>query len=139
MTGIFDWIFTFIGRAFAVPELHAILAAMFAGMALAYLLTLPLPAMTPVKTAVRYGRVLIFFVVMGVALTFEPTPRTAAWAFSIAILTPLFHEWLFAIVYHRWPWLKPKALMTAPELVKAAEKIIEDEKASENDAGAPPT
>lgn len=127
MMGFLDWLFAFIGKAFAIPELHAVIAGLVVGMALAYALTLPLPAMTPVKTAVRYGRVLIFFVVMGVSLALKPTPRTAAWAFSVAILAPLFHEWLFAIVYHRWPWLKPKALMTAPELVKAAEPKREGE------------
>lgn len=110
MTGMLDWLFAFIARAFAVPELHAVLAALAAGMALAYVLTLPLPAATTLKAAKQYGRVLIFCTVMLVALTLHPTPRTAAWAFTVALLAPLFHEWLFAIVYHRWPWLQPKAL-----------------------------
>ncbi len=125
MSEFFDWLFGFLARAFAVPELHAILAGLFAGIAVAYALTLPLPAMTPVKTAVRYARVIVFVTVLGVSLALSLTPRTAAWAFTVAILAPLLHEWLLAIIYHRWPWLKPKALMTGPELVEHAERQAE--------------
>lgn len=110
MTGLFDWLFAFLSKAFAIPELHAILASVGVGMAMAYVLTLPMPADTAIKTAVQYGRVIIFVTVMGVALAMVPTPHMAAWAFTVAVFTPLFYEWLATIIYHRWPWLRPKVL-----------------------------
>lgn len=121
MTEIFDWLFTFLGRAFAVPELHAVVAGLFAGIAVAYTLTLPLPAMMPIKKAKNYGRLFVFVTVMVVSLTLDFKPRTAAWAFTVAIMAPLLHEWLFAMVYHKFPWLKPKALQTVDELEKGGD------------------
>lgn len=118
---IIDWIFTFLGKAFAVPELHAVLAGLFAGIAVAYALTLPLPAMMPIKTAKNYARLFVFVTVMTVSLLLDFKPRTAAWAFTVAIMAPLLHEWLFALVYHRWPYLKPKALQTVTELQKGGD------------------
>lgn len=113
-----DWLFAFIGRMLAVPELHAMLMALGAGLASTYLLTLPLPAWTPIRLAITYGRGLTFLIVMGVAVSLIPSPRMAVWAFTVAVFTPLAYEWLTALVYHRWPWLKPKAMMTAEELAK---------------------
>lgn len=110
MTGMIDWLFSFLARAFAIPELHAVVAGMAAGLAVAYVLTVALPASTPFKVAVQYARVVVFLTVMVVALSLKLSTYTAAWAFTVALLAPLFHEWLFAIVYHRWPWLRPKAL-----------------------------
>ena len=111
-----DWILEFGQKVLAIPGLHAILAAFGAGLAVTYLLSLPLPASTAVKTAVHYARVLTFFTVMTVAMVLLPTPVMFAWAFTVAIMTPLFYEWLTTILYHQWPWLKPKALLTAPEM-----------------------
>jgi hypothetical protein len=110
MTNFFDWLLTFAQKVFAVPELHAILVACVAGMALTYVLSLKWPAWTPVKAAVQYGRVLIFFVVVLVAVLQIRTPLMFTWAASIGLLLPLFYEWLGRIIYHRWPWLQPKAL-----------------------------
>jgi hypothetical protein len=110
MTDFFDWALAFALKVFAVPELHAIAVACVAGMALAYLLSLKLPAWTPVKTAVQSGRVLIFFVVVIVAVLQIHTALMFTWAASIGVLLPLFYEWLGRIIYHRWPWLQPKAL-----------------------------
>ena len=111
-----DWLLTFGQKVLAIPGLHAILAAFAAGIAVTYLLSLPLPAWTPVKTAVSYARVVTFLVVMTVALYLLPTPVMFAWAFTVAIMTPLFYEWLTTILYHRYPWLKPKALLTDTEM-----------------------
>ena len=111
-----DWILTFGQKVLAIPGLHAILAAFAAGIAVTYLLSLPLPASTAVKTAVSYARVITFLVVMTVALYLLPTPVMFAWAFTVAIMTPLFYEWLTTILYHRYPWLKPKALLTDTEM-----------------------
>lgn len=116
MMDFLDWVFAFIGRMLAVPELHAILAALSAGLAVTYVLTLPLPAWTPIRVVVQWSRVIAFGLVMGIAVYLIPTPRMAIWAFTVAIFTPLFYEWLSAIIYHRWPWLKPKALLTAEEM-----------------------
>lgn len=111
-----DWILEFGTKVLAIPGLHAILAAFGVGIAVTYLLSLPLPASTAVKTVVSYARVVTFVVVMTVALYLLPTPVMFAWAFTVAIMTPLFYEWLTTILYHQWPWLKPKALLTAPEM-----------------------
>ena len=123
-----DWILEFGTKVLAIPGLHAILAAFGAGIASTYLLSLQLPAWTPVKYAVNYARVLTFFIVMGVALALLPTPVMFAWSFTVAIMTPLFYEWLTTILYHRYPWLKPKALLTGPEMqARVAEKKITGE------------
>ncbi|MCX7041091.1 MAG: hypothetical protein NT117_00060, partial [Gammaproteobacteria bacterium] len=74
MTEILDGMLTFMLRVFAVPQLHAMLTAVGVGLALTYLLQLPLPAWTPVKVAVQYARLLIFFVVLGIAVVLVPTP-----------------------------------------------------------------
>jgi hypothetical protein len=111
-----DWLFAFIGRMLAVPELHALIMALGAGLASCYLLTLPLPAWTPVRVAAFYGRLVTFAVVFGVAVYLIPSPRMAVWAFTVAVFTPLAYEAAAAAIFHRWPWLKPKALMTADEM-----------------------
>lgn len=112
-----DWILTFGQKVLAIPGLHAILAAFACGIASTYLLSLPLPAWTPIKYAVNYARVMTFFIVMGVALAILPTPVMFAWSFTVAIMTPLFYEWLTTVLYHQYPWLKPKALLTGPEMM----------------------
>lgn len=111
-----DWIFEFGQKVLAIPGLHAILAAFAVGMAITYGFSQSLPAWTAVKTAVHYSRLITFFAVMATALALLPTPFMAAWAFTVAIMTPLFYEWLTTILYHRWPWLKPKALLTDTEM-----------------------
>lgn len=121
MTDFFDWAFSFLRKILEVPELFAVLTGLFAGMAVSYLLTLPLPSFTPVKVAKQYARGVVFITVMIVSMTIYRTPRTAAWGFTIAIMAPLFHEWLFTILYHKWPWLKPKALQTGAELNNSKE------------------
>lgn len=115
MTGFFDWLFAFIARVLAVPELHAITVASFAGIAITYLLQLPLPMRTPVKVAVQWARVWIFLVVLGVAFYQVRTFVMFAWAASFGLLMPLFYEWIGAIIFHRYPWLKPRALKTGAD------------------------
>lgn len=116
MTGVADWLFGFLARVLAVPELHAIAVASFAGIAITYLLQLPLPARTSVKVAVQWARVWIFLVVVGVAFYQVRSFVMFAWAASVGVLMPLLYEWAGAILFHRWPWLKPKSLLTAPEM-----------------------
>lgn len=113
-----DWegIFNFLGKVMAVPELHALITAFAVGLAITYAATVYLPAKTPVKWAVYAARLVIFCAVMGVSFWLKPTPRMVAYAFPVAILTPLFYEWLTNLLYHWLPWLKPKALLTAPEM-----------------------
>ena len=111
-----DWLLTFGQKVLAIPGLHAILAAFGVGLAVTYVFSQSLPAWTAVKTAVAYSRVITFFAVMATALILLPTPVMAAWAFTVAIMTPLFYEWLTTILYHRYPWLKPKALLTDTEM-----------------------
>lgn len=114
-----DWIdeaFKFAGKVMAVPELHAILTALAVGLGFTYLSTLPLPAKTSIKFAVQYARVIVFGAVLSIAFALKPTPKMVAYAFPVAIFTPLFYEWLMNILYHFWPWLKPKALLTATEM-----------------------
>jgi hypothetical protein len=111
-----DWLLTFGQKVLAIPGLHAILAAWGAGMAVTYALSLPWPASTASKTVIAYSRLITFVTVMTVALYLLPTPVMFAWAFTVAIMTPLFYEWVMTILYHKFPWLKPKALLTAPEM-----------------------
>lgn len=113
-----DWdaVWTFLGKVFAVPELHALLTAMASGLALTYATTVYLPAKTPVKIAVYAARALVFFTVMGISFALLSTPRMVAYSFPVAILTPLFYEWGMNILYHWLPWLKPKALLNASEM-----------------------
>jgi hypothetical protein len=113
---LLDWLLEFGGKVLAVPELHALLMAFAVGCALTYLFTQSLPAVTLVKTAVRWKRVIIFFVVFGIAVALRTTPVMVGWAFTVAILTPKVYEWGETIIYHRWPWLKPRALMTGTEM-----------------------
>jgi hypothetical protein len=112
-----DWILEFGQKVLAIPGLHAILAAWAAGCAMTYLCTLPMPAWTPIQTAVHYNRVLVFFTVMGTALALLPTPVMFAWAFTVAILTPASYEMATKALFLKWPALKPKALMTENELI----------------------
>lgn len=114
-----EWLeklFNLAVKAFALPGLHAILTALGVGFAVTYLLTLPLPAWTPIKFVVQYGRVLIFMVVFGTAVYLLPTPTMVAWGFTFAACIPLLYEWVMTSLYHRYPWLKPKALLTANEM-----------------------
>ena len=111
-----DWALTFGQKVFAIPGLHAILAAYGVGFAITHLFTLSLPAWTPVKTAVTYSRLIIFFAVMGTALFILPTPVMFAWSFTVAALTPKSYEGFMEWLYHRWPYLKPKALLTDTEM-----------------------
>jgi len=118
-----DWLLTFGQKVLAIPGLHAILAAFGVGLAVTHVFTLSLPAWVAIKTVVAWSRLIIFLAVMTTALTLLPTPVMFAWAFTVAIMTPLFYEWLTTILYHRYPWLKPKALLTGPEMqARVAEK-----------------
>lgn len=114
--------FDFLGKVLLVPELHAMLLSVCVGMALSYLFAQTLPAWTAVKTAVRFQRVIVFFAVMGTALSSVYTPRMAAWAFTVAIFTPLFYEWLGTIIFHKWPWLRPRSMLSAEEMLARANK-----------------
>lgn len=119
-----DWLLTFGQKVLAIPGLHAILAAWGAGMAVTYALSLPWPASTASKTVIAYSRLITFVTVMTVALYLLPTPVMFAWAFTVAIMTPLFYEWVMTILYHKFPWLKPKALLTDTEMqARIKEKI----------------
>jgi hypothetical protein len=118
-----DWLLTFGQKVLAIPGLHAILAAFGVGLAVTHLFTLSLPAHIAIKTAKAWSRLIIFCAVMGTALALLPTPVMFAWAFTVAIMTPLFYEWLTEALYHWKPYLKPKVLLTAPEMqVRIAEK-----------------
>lgn len=108
--------FDFLTKMMAVPELHAIVLAVAVGMAISYALAQTLPAWTPIKVAVQYQRVIVFFAVVIVALANVFTPRMGAWAATVGVFTPLFYEWLGAIIFHRWPWLKPRAMLTDAEM-----------------------
>jgi len=110
-----DWALTFLLRIFAVPELAAILTAVPAGLALTYVSQQAMPKGWEVLTAQRWGRVIIFFVVICVAIAMRPTPRVAVWAFTVAVFLPQFYEWLQGLLFERYPWLKPKALQTDAE------------------------
>ena len=116
MTDIADWALAFLMRVLAVPELSALLPAIGVGLAIAYLASLKFPEWLPIKTAQNYANVIIFFVVIIIATALLPTPRMALWSFTVAIFIPKTYEWLTEIIFHRWPWLKPKALLTAPEM-----------------------
>lgn len=116
MTGIVDWLFAFLAKMLAVPELSALLPAIGVGLALAYLATVQFPASWPVKGVQKIAGVIIVFVVVGVATALLPTPRMALWAFTVAVFIPKTYEWLTAIIYHRFPWLKPKSLLTGDEM-----------------------
>lgn len=111
-----DWILTFGQKVLAIPGLHAILAALGVGFAVTHIFTLSLPAWVAIKTAQSWSRVIVFFSVLGTALMLLPTPVMFAWASTVAVFTPQFYTWLTEIIYHRWPWLKPKALLNAPEM-----------------------
>lgn len=114
-----EWLeklFNLAVKAFALPGLHAVLTALAVGFAVTYTLTRPLPAWTPVKFAVQWSRVIIFFTTFATAVYLLPTPTVVAWGFMTAIMVPLVYEWVMAFFYHRYPWLKPKALLTANEM-----------------------
>jgi hypothetical protein len=113
-----DWALNFLLRIFAVPELSAILTAIAAGLAMTFLSQLAMPGRLEVLSAKRYGRVIIFFVVIAVAVFMRPTPRVALWAFTVAVFLPNFYEWLQGLLFERYPWLKPKALQTDAEQVQ---------------------
>lgn len=108
--------FDFLVKMMSVPELHAILLAVCVGMALSYVFAQALPTWTPIKFAVQYQRTIVFFVVLFVALANVTTPRMGAWAFTVAIFTPLFYEWIGTIIYHRFPWLKPRSMLNDAEM-----------------------
>lgn len=111
-----DWILEFGQKVFAIPGLRAILAALGVGFAVTHIFTLALPVHIAIKTAQAWSRVIVFFAVLGTALALLPTPVMFAWAGTVAVFTPQFYTWVTEIVYHRWPWLKPKVLLTAPEM-----------------------
>lgn len=115
MKDIAEWIADFAGRALAQPELAAVLAGVLAGIAMTYTVQRLLPWSMAVSRAELIGRVVTFATVLGIALLVHFTPRTFAWAFTVALLAPLLHEFVFGILYHRWPWLKPLALRTGAD------------------------
>ena len=117
--GIFDWLLNFALKVFAVPGLHAILTAVAVGFALTYLMSRSLPANMAVCTAIRYQRLIVFITVFSISFSMVPSPVMGAWAFTVAIFTPQFYDWVTEIIFHRWPWLKPKALMTFDEYQKS--------------------
>lgn len=115
MKDIAEWIFAFLGRALAQPELAAVFAGVCAGIAMTYTVQRLLPWHMAVSRAELIGRVVTFATVLGIALLVHFTPRTFAWAFTVALLAPLLHEFAFAILYRKWPFLKPKALMSGAD------------------------
>lgn len=122
MTSIFDWLFSFAAKVLAVPELHAILVAFAIGCALTYATAHMMPARWRSSTAVILSRVLIVAAVMMVATMQVPTPVMAGWAFTVGVLTPPVYEMSLAALWHRWPWIKPKAMLTAPEMLERMKK-----------------
>lgn len=108
--GFFDWALQFLLKIWAVPGLHAILSGVSVGFAISYVGSILLPAEMEVKRAITWTRAFVFFSVFFISFLQVPTPVMAAWSFSVAIFTPQFYEWAVQIIYHKWPWLKPKAL-----------------------------
>lgn len=125
MTEFFDWLLAFAGKVMAVPELHAIIVAIAVGMAIAYLFTLQLPHHWAIDRVKRWSSAVVMLAVFLVATGLGPhagalqlgwirvplpAPGMAAWAFVQAVFTPLYFTALGNFIYHRWPWLQPKAL-----------------------------
>lgn len=125
-----EWLeklFNLAVKAFALPGLHAILTALGVGFAVTYIFSRTLPAWTLVKWATQWSRVIIFLTTFATAVYLLPTPTVVAWGFMTAIMVPLVYEWVMAFFYHRYPWLKPKALLTANEMqvrVKEAPPVL---------------
>jgi hypothetical protein len=115
----FTAIYAFLAKALQVPELHAVLAGLAAGIAATYFVQHLLPWDMRVKRAEVIGRASVFVVVMLTALIVYPTPRTLAWALSVAFMAPLFHDWAMSLVYRQWPALKPKSLMYDDEIAQS--------------------
>lgn len=115
MTGLFDWFLTFAGKVLAVPELHAIIVAFAVGCALTYATAHLMPMRWRSSTVVLLSRILIVAAVMLVASMQVQTPVMAAWSFTVGVLTPPVYEMTLASLWHRWPWLKPRALLTGAE------------------------
>lgn len=122
-----DWLedlYNLALKALALPSFHAIVTALGVGFAVTYLLALPLPAKTPLMWAVRWSRVVIATTVFGTAVYLVPTPTVVAWGFTVAILTPRLYEMVMDQLYHWKPWLKPKSLLTGPEMqVRIKDKL----------------
>jgi len=118
-----DWIQEFGQKVLAIPGLHAILASLGVGFAVTHIFTLSLPASMAIDTAKAWSRVIVFFAVLGTAMILLPTPVMFAWASTVAVFTPQFYTWATEVIYHTWPWLKPKALLTGIEMqVRIADK-----------------
>ena len=111
-----DWVLAFGQKVFAIPGLHAILAALGIGFAVTHIFTLSLPANMAIKTAQAWSRVIVFVAVETTALLLLFTPYMVAWATTVAILAPQFYSWGTELLYHWKPYLKPKVLLTAAEM-----------------------
>jgi hypothetical protein len=110
-----EWTFQFLGRALEQPELAAIVAGMLAGMAMTYFVQRLLPWQMAVSRAELIGRIVTALTTLGIALIVHFTARTFAFALTPALLAPLLYESAGAVLYHRWPWLKPHVLRTGAD------------------------
>lgn len=112
-------VFAFAARVLAVPELHALALATAVAFALTYALSLQLPATWLVTTARRWIRAILVLLVLGVAMWMRPTAVMFGWAVTYGVFLPLLYEAFWHRIHALYPWLKPKALMTAYELEAA--------------------
>lgn len=105
----------------AMPQLHAVLAGFFAGVAAAYAVSNFMPPHTDTAMAKRITALVSGGLTLIVALLIRTTVLTLAWALTMAMVAPAAHGALVRVVIRRWPWAAPEAVLDKAEVALVEE------------------
>jgi hypothetical protein len=106
-----------------MPQLHAVLAGLFAGVAGSYAVSNFMPPNTNTAQAKRITALVSGGVTLIVALLISTTVLTLAWALTMAMVAPAVHGALVRLLIRRWPWAAPASVLDCAEV-----KMVEESK-----------
>lgn len=104
-----------------MPQLHAVLAGLIAGVSAAYTVSNLMPPDMDTSQAKRITALVSGGMTLIVALLIRTTVLTLAWALTMAMVAPAVHGALVRLVIRRWPWAAPEAVLDKAEVALVEE------------------
>lgn len=104
-----------IAAVSAMPQLHAVLAGLLAGVAAAYAVSNFMPPDMNTSQARRITALVSGGMTLIVALLIRTTILTLAWALTMAMVAPAVYGALVRLLIKRWPWAAPASVLDCAE------------------------
>jgi|GEM_PF-6135939 len=112
-----------IAAVSAMPQLHAVLAGLLAGVAAAYAVSNFMPPDMNTAQARRITALVSGGMTLIVALLIRTTVLTLAWALTMAMMAPAVYGALVRWLIKRWPWAAPASVLDRSQVAE-----VEDNK-----------